>query len=341
MASPTTQKAFTYAAHGGSVNSWDTQLNADLESLDTILGGTLAVALAAANVILTVAQSQNLNYQLTGVLAANVSIQWPAVGGIYVIDNQTTGAFTVTLQTAGGGSTTTAPQGHRIVVWANGASMFPAVSAVADNASIGGTLSVAGVPSFTSTSHTLIPSGTTAQRPGVPAAANFRFNSTTGLIEFYDGTSWNQPSNAQPIAAGFKNLKVTNNAGTPNTQIDITADAVTVETTGGTAYRIRTVSVTINFAVSGAAGGNDLDAGAIAASTFYFMYVIYNPSTGVTAGLGSLSATAPNLPAGFTAFARFGANRTTAASIFNRVLQYGRNAQYVIATGSQIGRAHV
>jgi len=328
VASPTSNKALTYATHGGSINSWDSQLNSDMEILDTVLGGTLSVALAAANVVLSVAQSQNLNYQLTGVLAANVSIQWPAVGGFYIVDNQTTGAFTVTLQTAGAATTTIAPQGYRILVWSNGPDMLPAATAVP------GAYSVGGVPSFTSTSHALIPSGTTAQRPGVPAAANFRYNSTLGLLEFYDGTSWNQPSNAQPIAAGFKNLRTQNNAGTPNTQIDITADAVTVETSGGTAYRLRTVSVTINFAVSGAAGGNDLDAGAIAPSTFYFMYVIYNPSTGVTAGLGSLSATAPTLPAGFTAFARLGANRTTAASIFNRVIQYGRIAQYVVAAGS-------
>src|SRR3990167_2848545 len=97
MASPTTNKAFSYPGHGAAINSWDTPLNANFEELDTLLGGTLAIALAAANVVLTVAQSQNLNYQLTGVLAANVSIQWPAVGGFYIVDNQTTGAFTVTL----------------------------------------------------------------------------------------------------------------------------------------------------------------------------------------------------------------------------------------------------
>src|SRR3990167_4711289 len=279
-----------------------------MEILDTVLGGTLAVALAAANVVLSVAQSQNLNYQLTGVLAANVSIQWPAVGGFYIVDNQTTGAFTVTLQTAGGGLTTVAPQGYRIFVWSNGPDMLPAATAIPGAYSVGGALAVGGVPSFTSTSHALIPSGTTAQRPGVPAAANFRFNSTTGLIEFYNGTAWLSPSNAQPIAAGFKNLVVKNNVATPNTQMDIDADNVTVETSGGTAYRLSSVNLTINFSATGA---NALDTGAIAASTWYSVWVIYNPSTATTAGLGSLQATAnatflANLPAGYTAYARVG-----------------------------------
>ena len=336
MASPTTQKGFTYSVHGGSVNSWDTQLNADIEELDTLLGGTLSIALAAANVVLTVAQSQNLNYQLTGVLAANVSIQWPAVGGFYIVDNQTTGAFTVTLQTAGAATTTVAPQGYRIFVWSNGPDMLPAATAVPGAYSVGGALAVGGVPSFASTSHALIPSGTTAQRPGVPAAGNFRYNSTLGLLEFYDGTSWNQPSNAQPIAGGFKNLVVRNNVATPNTQMDIDADNVTVETSGGVAYRLSSVNLTINFSATGA---NALDTGAIAASTWYSIWVIYNPSTATTAGLGSLQATAnatflANLPAGYTAYARVGWNRTTGTSQFNRILQYGRRTQYTVVTGS-------
>ena len=35
-----------------------------------------------------------------------------------------------------------------------------------------------------------IPNGTTAQRPAVPTAGSFRYNSEIGLIEFYTGTEW-------------------------------------------------------------------------------------------------------------------------------------------------------
>ena len=35
-----------------------------------------------------------------------------------------------------------------------------------------------------------LPSGTTAQRPGSPAAGQIRFNTTTSRTEVYDGTSW-------------------------------------------------------------------------------------------------------------------------------------------------------
>ena len=49
-------------------------------------------------------------------------------------------------------------------------------SELADNVTVGGT------------SHLGIPAGTTAQRPGSPSAGNTRFNSTTGSLEFYDGS---------------------------------------------------------------------------------------------------------------------------------------------------------
>ena len=42
----------------------------------------------------------------------------------------------------------------------------------------------------TSTGYFALPSGTTAQRPGSPAAGYSRYNTTTGSLEFYNGTNW-------------------------------------------------------------------------------------------------------------------------------------------------------
>jgi peptidoglycan/xylan/chitin deacetylase (PgdA/CDA1 family) len=49
-------------------------------------------------------------------------------------------------------------------------------------------------------------------------------------------------------------------------------------------------------------GANALDTGTFAASKWYAIQVIYNPTTTTTAGLISLSRTAPTLPAGYTIF---------------------------------------
>ena len=35
-----------------------------------------------------------------------------------------------------------------------------------------------------------LPSGTTAERPGSPSTGEWRYNTTTNLIEFYDGGAW-------------------------------------------------------------------------------------------------------------------------------------------------------
>lgn len=35
-----------------------------------------------------------------------------------------------------------------------------------------------------------LPVGTTAQRPAAPATGMMRYNTTTGLVETYNGTSW-------------------------------------------------------------------------------------------------------------------------------------------------------
>lgn len=35
-----------------------------------------------------------------------------------------------------------------------------------------------------------LPAGTTAQRPAAPATGMMRFNTTTGLLETYNGSSW-------------------------------------------------------------------------------------------------------------------------------------------------------
>lgn len=40
------------------------------------------------------------------------------------------------------------------------------------------------------TGHLTLPSGTTAQRPGSPAAGMMRYNSSLGAVEYYNGTTW-------------------------------------------------------------------------------------------------------------------------------------------------------
>lgn len=126
---------------------------------------------------------------------------------------------------------------------------------------------------------------------------------------------------------GYSNLKLTNVVGTENSQYIITADYVSMFSTGGFSLGTTSVSVTCNMLASGL---NGLDTGAVGVtSSWYYFYVISN-GVAVPGCLASLSATAPTMPSGYTFKRRVGANKTSAGSL-HRVLQYNDEAQYVVS----------
>lgn len=154
----------------------------------------------------------------------------------------------------------------------------------------------------------------------------------------YDATSsrWRMVSTLQhPPIFGFANLKIVNDSGAPTTTMDVTADSLTVADANGNGIRLRTVSVAPVMTSSGA---NGLDTGSIVNNTitWYAVHVIFNPTTRTVAGLYSLSATAPTLPAGYTMWARVGWVRTDGAATarWMRQIQYGRRAQYVVTAAT-------
>ena len=109
----TTNKGLEKPGYNDYVNSWNVPLNSDMDVVDSSLGSTYSVALTNANVNLTQANCQNARIKLTGLLSANVTIYFPAgVGGFFIVQNTTTGAYTVTLASAGGGTYVTASGGN-------------------------------------------------------------------------------------------------------------------------------------------------------------------------------------------------------------------------------------
>lgn len=135
--------------------------------------------------------------------------------------------------------------------------------------------------------------------------------------------------NPTPMA-GAQGLLITNNSGTPNTNIDITADqAVMINPTGNVPIYASAVSVTINTTTTGA---NGLDTGSRANSTWYNLFLISNGSA--TAGLASTSATAPTLPSGYVYYVRVGAMRTDGSANFYRSRQLGSRAQYKVTAAT-------
>ncbi|WP_223472900.1 MULTISPECIES: hypothetical protein [unclassified Pseudomonas] len=133
------------------------------------------------------------------------------------------------------------------------------------------------------------------------------------------------------IQGAFKNLK--SSATGTSASVTIAADEIIVRNSSGQYQILSSVSVTASTTGTLV---NGLDAGTIAVSTWYSVWVIWNGTT--TAGLLSLSATAPTMPSGYTHKARVGWIRTdaTANKYPLSFTQSGKSVQYKVATGSNV-----
>lgn len=139
------------------------------------------------------------------------------------------------------------------------------------------------------------------------------------------------PVSTDGLAGAASALKAS--ASGTNATVNVSADAICVKDSAGRQKVLGPVALAIN---SAAVGVNGLDTGALAASTWYSVWVIWNSNT--TAGLLSLSTTAPTLPAGYTHKARVGWIRTdaTANKFPLGFIQAGRRVQYRVAAGSNV-----
>ena len=187
---------------------------------------------------------------------------------------------------------------------------------------------IAHVSSFAATF--LDDTSASAARATLGAAAsgsNADITALTALTSIVNGTVSNLPS----VAGMAKNLAASANGTTAN--VSVTADEVVLANSSNQYVTLRSLSLTI---AGTSVGANALDAGTIAASTWYSVWVIWNGTT--TAGLLSTSATAPTLPSGYTHKARVGWIKTdgTANKYPLKFQQYGRQVQYAAATGTNV-----
>lgn len=193
-----------------------------------------------------------------------------------------------------------------------------------DGAALGHRFKVTGA-AVDNGSYRTIPVTHIAGSGGLPAA------NTALLVRLAQTTA--ADASTDGIAGSFSNLKAS--ATGTNATVTVTADSVCVKNAAGQQKVLNGVALAIN---SASAGANGLDTGVLAASTWYSKWVIYNPTTQAVAGLLSLSATAPTMPAGFTHRARVGWIRTDAsANKFPLAFtQAGRNVQHVVAAGTNV-----
>lgn len=171
---------------------------------------------------------------------------------------------------------------------------------------------------------------------GAKVAAVFAANQNSDIV--YDGTDFVlldilPPSPSVFVRGASTNLRASTTG--LSTSVAITADEFYVKGASGAGTVLQAVNVTVNLATSGAGG---LDTGTLEGSAWYFHHIIYNPVAGTVAGIASLSATAPTLPAGFTQYGRVGAVRTQVGSPFNLLsyFQVGKWSSYKPVAGTNL-----
>jgi hypothetical protein len=134
-----TNKGYFLPTVAGDPNLWGGYLNDTTAIIDNNMGGLATVNVSgSANVTATSTQAQNLVQKLTGTLTGSINYVLPAAGSFYIINNATTGAFTVTVVTSAGGSTGVAvTQGQSLHVWSDGTNVYPANGTTSSSPLIG------------------------------------------------------------------------------------------------------------------------------------------------------------------------------------------------------------
>ena len=115
--------------HGDAVDFWDQPVNRNWTAIDTAVAGrvTLNATGLSGNVTLTVAQYTPAIINVTGTLSANVTYVFPAgIGGVWVVGNGTTGNFTLSFASAGGGTAVTLQPLGRTQIMSDGATVVVA-----------------------------------------------------------------------------------------------------------------------------------------------------------------------------------------------------------------------
>lgn len=146
---------------GANANTWGNNTNTNLQTVDAFTAGFLSKSVAgSANVTLTTAnadptaESSNKVLDLNGTLTGNIHVFIPAVENNYVIYNNTSGAYTLTVAATGHAANGVAiTQGAYSYLYCDGASNYNIKNIFSDLAledvTLSGNLTVTGTSTLT------------------------------------------------------------------------------------------------------------------------------------------------------------------------------------------------
>jgi len=204
---------------------WGTTLNTSITAIDNAFGGktTLTVTGVSGTVTLTASQYQVLYLYITGTLTANVTYSIPSgVGGQWTVYNNTTGSYTVTIASAGGGSSYTVVQSGRTVLLSDGTNIVQSTQSVGGSTTqvqYNNNGNIAGSSNFTFDGTNIALAGTMAM--GSPFLRNRLINGSMQIAQY--GTSASLANGAYGYVCCDRWIAVNNTGSTATVAQNSTA----------------------------------------------------------------------------------------------------------------------
>lgn len=148
----------------------------------------------------------------------------------------------------------------------------------------------------------------------------------------WDGEKWAASGTPAPIAV-LQGYLFGCTMSTPGASTSMTVQpGFACDSTGSRIMKLlASTTKTTGAWAAGNAGG--LDTGTIANNAWYHWHIIQNTTSGVVDVLFSLSATAPTLPIGYSAFRRIGSMKTNASGQWLGFSQLGDEFLWATASG--------
>lgn len=184
----------------------------------------------------------------------------------------------------------------------------------------------------TGNSSLLLPIHTTVNRPSSPTPGMLAYNSTNTAAEVYYNSQWNSILAGSIVLNNFiSGLALSNDLVTPNTIFDIASGGATSDDNTVLMSLGGTLQKTISSWTVGE-GLGCLDTGAVANSTWYYVFLIKRTDTSVTDALCSASITAPVMPANYTVKRLVGFLKTDGSAHFVPFTQHGNTYTWATPT---------
>lgn len=148
MTTYTTSLNINLIANGDQSGVWGTTTNTNWELIEQAVAGVQTITMINADYVLSDLngapdEARNMVIVATGALSAPYQIEAPLVSKMYLVSNETTGGFDITVGGASG-NTVTVPNGFSVLMYCDGTDFYAGPTATYGDSVIQGNLGVDG-----------------------------------------------------------------------------------------------------------------------------------------------------------------------------------------------------